>query len=414
MSELDSIVKSTQTYASSILASDIDEKYIYHNLGHTEQVVKATIEIAQHSNLSEQEVELVTIAAWMHDIGYKQGYENHEDASIKIAEDFLTKKELPAYKIDKVRKCIDATRMPQNPTNLMEEVLCDADMAHLAGDQYFRQCRELREEWAKTNQRVMTDDEWSVMNLQFMKEHTYFTHYGKTIFEKRKQKNIKKLKRSQKETSIDQKYVNKLESEVIKVKNKLDLAKIMKPDRGIETMFRTTSKNHLTLSAMADNKANILISINSILLSVVVTILMRKLENNPHLIIPTFALTLVCLVTIVTAILATRPNVSTGKFTKDDILKKKTNLLFFGNFHGVDLEDYEWGMKEMMKDADYLYSSLIRDIYFLGAVLGKKYRLLRISYTIFMFGIVIAVLLFAISVLFYAPLEGTSDSILSF
>ncbi len=412
MSELQSILESTQSYASSILAKDIDQKYVYHNLEHTELVVNAAILIAQHSNLSQQEVELVTIAAWMHDIGYKQGYENHEATSIKIAEEFLTKQGLPAYKVDKVRKCIEATRMPQNPTNLMEEVLCDADMAHLAGDKYFIRCERLREEWAKTNQKAMSDEEWAVMNLQFMKEQTYFTHYGKTILEKRKQKNIKELKKGQKTSGADQKYVDKLESEVVKLKNKLTQAKITKPDRGIETMFRTTSKNHLTLSAMADNKANILISINSILLSVVVTILMRKLENNPHLIIPTFALTLVCLVTIVTAILATRPNVSTGKFTKDDILNKKTNLLFFGNFHGVDLKDYEWGMKEMMKDADYLYSSLIRDIYFLGAVLGKKYKLLRISYTIFMFGIVISVLLFVISVLFYAPMGGTNDSIL--
>ena len=133
---------------------------------------------------------------------------------------------------------------------------------------------------------------------------------------------------------------------------------------------------------------------------------MRKLENNPHLIIPTFALTLVCLVTIVIAILATRPNVSSGKFTTQDIMEKKTNLLFFGNFHGMAINDYLWGMKEMMKDADYLYGSMIKDIYYLGIVLGKKYKLLRLCYTIFMFGIVISVMLFVLAVLFFAP-EGS-------
>jgi hypothetical protein len=159
-------------------------------------------------------------------------------------------------------------------------------------------------------------------------------------------------------------------------------------------MFRTTSSNHLMLSQMADNKANILITINSIILSVVVSVLLRKLEEDPRLIVPTIMLVTVCLATIVFAILATRPNVSAGRFTRDDVKNKKTNLLFFGNFHGMNVEDYEWSMKQMMKDADYLYGSLIKDIYYLGKVLGKKYKFLRIAYNIFMFGFVVSILSF--------------------
>jgi len=412
MPELKSILESTQSYASSIFKEEVDTKFVYHDLAHTESVANATLEIAKQSNLSEEEIQLVSIAAWLHDIGYKQGHENHEEASIKMAEAYLSEQKLSFDKIEHVKNCIAATRMPQSPKNLMQEVLCDADLYHLSSDKFTDQGRKLKEEWATTGQGKLSEEEWIEINAQFLKEHSYFTNYGKTVLEKRKQKNLKRLKKEQKTSAIDQKYVDKLESEVVKLKNQLTKAKVMKPDRGIETMFRVTSKNHLTLSGMADNKANIMISINSILLSVVVTILMRKLENNPHLIIPTFALTLVCLVTIVIAILATRPNVSSGTFTKDDILKKKTNLLFFGNFHAVDLKDYEWGMKEMMQDADYLYSSLTRDIYFLGAVLGKKYRLLRLCYTIFMFGIVISVLFFVIAVLFFAPIGETSDFIL--
>jgi hypothetical protein len=150
------------------------------------------------------------------------------------------------------------------------------------------------------------------------------------------------------------------------------------------------------LSQMADNKANILITINSIILSVIVSVLLRKLEEDPRLVGPTIMLVSVCLATIVFAILATRPNVSAGRFTRDDIKNKKTNLLFFGNFHGMNVEDYEWSMKQMMKDADYLYGSLIKDIYYLGKVLGKKYRFLRIAYNIFMFGFVISILTFVI------------------
>ncbi|HEY1113029.1 MAG TPA: Pycsar system effector family protein, partial [Chitinophagaceae bacterium] len=84
-------------------------------------------------------------------------------------------------------------------------------------------------------------------------------------------------------------------------------------------------------------------------------------------------------------------------FTEDDIRGKKTNLLFFGNFHKMDLEEYNWAMNELLKDRDYIYGSMIKDIYFLGVVLARKYRFLRISYTIFMYGIVLSVLAFGIA-----------------
>ena len=92
--------------------------------------------------------------------------------------------------------------------------------------------------------------------------------------------------------------------------------------------------------------------------------------------------------------MASRPNESSGKFTREDIQNKRTNLLFFGNFHAMKVEDYQWGMQQMMRDADYLYGSMIKDIYYLGKVLGRKYRYLRIAYSIFMYGFVVAILSF--------------------
>jgi hypothetical protein len=193
---------------------------------------------------------------------------------------------------------------------------------------------------------------------------------------------------------ISEKKFNKMEEELLKLRAKLDKEKTLKPDRGVETLFRTTSHNHLLLSQMADNKANILITINSIILSILVTVLARKVDDIPLLIIPSVMIVTVCLTTMVFAILSTRPNITAGKFSRDDVKNKKINLLFFGNFHGMDIEDYEWSMKEMMKDGDYLYGSLIKDIYYLGKVLGKKYKFLRLAYNIFMFGFVLSVIAF--------------------
>jgi hypothetical protein len=137
--------------------------------------------------------------------------------------------------------------------------------------------------------------------------------------------------------------------------------------------------------------------VNSIILSVALTVLLARLAFYPQYIIPTAILVLVCLASIIFAILATRPSINKGRFTEDDIRNKKTNLLFFGNFHRMELDEYQWAMNEMLKDREYLYNGMIKDIYFLGVVLAKKYKYLRISYTIFMWGIVIASIAFAIA-----------------
>jgi hypothetical protein len=177
-------------------------------------------------------------------------------------------------------------------------------------------------------------------------------------------------------------------------------------------MFRNTSRNHIDLSSMADSKANILISVNSIIISIVASLLIRNLATSQHLVIPTAILVTVCLCTIIAAILATRPKVSSGTFTQEDIDNKKVNLLFFGNFHGVSLDDYEKGMYSMMRDPDYLYGSLIKDIYFLGNVLGKKYRYLRISYNIFMYGLILSVVAFILASMLVQPQSVTPAPVL--
>lgn len=172
-----------------------------------------------------------------------------------------------------------------------------------------------------------------------------------------------------------------------------------KPDKAIDTMFKTTLQNHNNLSGMVDNKANILLSVNAIIISVSLTTIIPKLDNpaNVHLIIPTLILIVSSVISITFAILATRPNVTKGSFTRNEVEEKKINLLFFGNFYKMPYEDYNWAMNELMKDKDYLYNSMIKDLYHLGLVLEKKYRLLRTTYNIFMFGIIISVLAFLIA-----------------
>lgn len=164
-------------------------------------------------------------------------------------------------------------------------------------------------------------------------------------------------------------------------------------------MFRTTLNNHNNLSGLVDNKANILLSVNAIIISVSLTTIIPKLDNpsNAHLILPTMILIVTSVIAITFAILATRPTITKGSFTKKEVDEKKVNLLFFGNFYKMPYEDYNWAMNELMKDKDYVYNSMIKDLFHLGIVLEKKYRLLRVAYSIFMFGLIISVLAFLIA-----------------
>ena len=171
------------------------------------------------------------------------------------------------------------------------------------------------------------------------------------------------------------------------------------PERGIETMFRVALRNHITLSDIADTKANILLSVNAIIISISFSTLIPKLDNpnNHFLIVPAVIFMLFTVASMILSIMATRPNVTQGKFSKEDVANKKVNLLFFGNFHQMKLEDFEWGISEMMQDRDYLYGSLTKDLYFLGLVLNRKYGLLRTTYTVFMIGIIVSVIAFGLA-----------------
>lgn len=173
-------------------------------------------------------------------------------------------------------------------------------------------------------------------------------------------------------------------------------------------MLRLASENHIRLSDMADNKANILISVNAIIISVILSVLIRKIEVERYLTIPTMIFLTSSVITIVLAILSTRPKITIGNFTRDQVLNRQTNLLFFGNFHKVSLDEYKWAMGTMMRDPNYLYGSLVDDIYYLGHVLGRKYKLVRIAYNVFMVGIVISAIAFILAMLFNTSPQTTT------
>jgi len=168
--------------------------------------------------------------------------------------------------------------------------------------------------------------------------------------------------------------------------------------RGVETMYRTTYRTHTNLSSMADSKANIMLSVNAIVLSILVSNLLPKLVDgfSVKLFVPVVLISATCLGSMVFATLSTRPKITEGTVTREAIKQRKANLLFFGNFYNMSLDDFQWGVNEMLSDPDFLYSTMSRDLFFLGIVLAKKYRYLIICYNIFMYGLIISMLAFVV------------------
>ena len=387
------LVSKYRSIAENILDKELSPDLVYHNIEHTRSVVRAFGDIGKGSNLSEKELELGTIAAWFHDTGYTKRSFQHEAGSAELFHENVSDGDFSDEEIQIVENLILSTKVPQNPKTTAEKVLCDADLHHLGTSFFFESSELLKKEMENVSGQPMKKERWFTDSYYFVRDHEFLTEYGKKHYNEKKEENLAELRSSIKEFKKQDKEINKLELQLEKLNAKLD----QKPSRGIETMFRITSRNHLQLSSMADSKANIMISINTIVISVVLSTSVGKIAEYPNLLLPTVVLVLVCLATIVLAVLATRPTISSGTFKREDIMNKKTNLLFFGNFHGMDIDDYQWGVNEMMKDADYLYSSLTRDIFFLGKVLGRKYKILRTAYTTFMVGFVVSILLYIIT-----------------
>lgn len=381
---------------------------VYHNLVHTQQVVQAAAQIAAHYRLQDDELLAVYVAAWFHDAGYLLGEgKAHEENGAKEAMVFLQQQQAPENVQSMVQGAIMATKMPQSPHTLVEQIVCDADLSHLGSKEFSDRNKLLRHELELTYQMEIPAIKWLTNNIAFLTAHHYWTDYAQTLFKQQKEENLAKLQKklekksadAAEETSIVPGTTEAPKTATEKVKK--EKVKEKKSERGVETMFRTTSTNHIRLSSMADSKAHIMISVNSIIISVILSVLVRRLEDYPNMVIPSIIFLTTAVLTVIFSVLATRPNVTSGVFTKTDIEKKDANLLFFGNFYKMHLEEYQWGMKQMMEDSDFLYSSMTRDIYYLGVVLGHKYKLLRISYNIFMFGLIISVLAFLIAAIFF-------------
>ncbi|WP_431133780.1 Pycsar system effector family protein [Psychroserpens mesophilus] len=389
---MDTLIAKAEKFVFDLLKKELDQTYLYHNYKHTERVLKSTREIIENTDLSKEETEILELAALFHDTGYIEGTDNHEEKSAEIATKFLKEQDVDTTIIESVAHCIMETKFKEVPSTKLGKIIRDADASHF-GKKYFSEASEfLRKELELKQGKIYSPTEWRNENIKVLtKKHQFYTDYALKNWQPVKDDNLSKLFKAKK------KQKKKFKKEEMKAKYKAQY-KNESPERGVQTFYRVALRNHIKLSDIADTKANILLSVNAIIISVVLANLISKLDTNPYLAWPTVIFTLFSVISMIMSIIATRPNVTSGEFTKEDVKNQKVNLSFFGNFHKMKLEEFEWAIQEMVNDKDYIYKALTKDLYFLGKVLERKYKLLRITYTVFMIGIIVSLIAFGIAV----------------
>jgi hypothetical protein len=218
------------------------------------------------------------------------------------------------------------------------------------------------------------------------------------LFQKRKEKLLEQFEKKLKQAGVKKTQTDEAGDGIDNIPPGKEIPEEdYKLERGVETFFRITERRHMELSKNAHDKASLLISVNSIVISIVLSVLFTKLEDNKHLLLPTLLLVITCTTTIIFAILSTRPRIidSNSKIKPAD--DHEINILFFGDFSKLSITEYKKEMKATYKNRSDLYDSITKDIYYQGIILVWKYKYIKISYNIFMYGFIITILSFIIA-----------------
>lgn len=388
------LLQKAQECVFSLFKEKLSPKFLYHNYRHTLEVVNTCQEIGDKYDLDKEQMETLLLAAWFHDVGYAETYHGHEDKSIVTAQSFLRENNFSEERINKVCELILSTSVNRKPATVLEEIMHDADYINIGKKSFFEKAELLRTEWEVFLGKFYTDLEWAQLQLDFLLNNNFVTEYAQKEYGGQRGKNIE----------TQRKRMDK-----IKQGGSNSERRRSKLGRGVETMYRATYRNHIELSAIADNKANMMISINTIIMSVIISLFGSGITfvgtgyfEHLRFALPMCILLLTSLSSVIFAVLSAKPTVTSKKAEAQGDLKaqkeaeRKTSLLFFGNFSEVPIESFIENMDRLKSNQEELYESMSIDIYYLGKVLKQKYHLLRYSYLIFMGGLILSVMVFMV------------------
>jgi len=401
-----------ELYVTKVITEEYSEKLVFHDIEHTHRVVSGVKTISAEEGISQDDREIILIAAWFNNLGLRKldtwdkineplaFMKQCSTCSSEEARAFLSSISYPQDKIDRVLDVMLDATPGQTPSTHLGKVLVDGLTMEWTSKKAKKRLHTRYQEFLLLD--VISDSKKGYFEaiLGYLREHTYHTNYGKNVLTPKKLSLIHKIEKERKELTRQEEHLLSkelgiAEVEVKKLKKNLEKAS-GRDDRGIQTMFRTTSRNHYTLYQMVDRKANILISVNAIILSLIVGRILGQMQTLCIHSTPVVVLMLSSLISVTFAVLAILPSKTHGQFSEEQIRAKQGNLLFFGNYHNMSFKDYNWGMLQMLSDSDYLYTSMIRDLYYFGQQLHTKYMKIRIALMAFIIGIILTVAAFLV------------------
>ncbi|MBK6481023.1 MAG: HD domain-containing protein [Saprospiraceae bacterium] len=321
MSEIIPLAKS---YVQQLL-TQLPESHYYHDWKHTQEVYDEASHLGVMAKLSEDQMEHLQLAALFHDTGFVKSYEDHETNSKAIAAEYLQSIDYPPDQIRMIQEVIEATRMPQKPTDKVGALLQDADLASLGSTTWETRSDLLRKELFAVLQKEYTDAEWVRYNMDFFKQTVYQTMEGKSKYDAIKDRNRDELKEKNKSLKKEQ------------------IKSLISGNRTADMLFKTALRNHISLTQIADNKANIMLTLNALILTFALPILFKSSSSSDYtiysMIITGVVLGVACVISMIYAALATQPGKFKGKFNLDDIQAGKGSLFFSAIFIIVRLKN---------------------------------------------------------------------------
>ena len=190
MTSLHEVLIKVRRYATKLLAGELLSGYTFHELKHTSFVVSSCYELSIACKCSANDLASVLMAAWLHDVGYVGGRDNHEERGANMAMDFLSSVDCPFDVQVQVQKLILSTRLPTSPISILEEIICDADLSHLGAVSYPVWELRLREELEKVDGLIYSDEMWREKNITFFRNHSYYTEKAHRLWNYQKQRNL--------------------------------------------------------------------------------------------------------------------------------------------------------------------------------------------------------------------------------
>ncbi len=374
-----------------------DPRLVYHNYHHTAALVEKIIAFAQQEQASEETKEIAQLAAWFVNIGYLEDYSNPYSKSIERVSQFLEMNNYPLPLQDRVVQCLLLLKEHKEPILLEQKLLKDA-LSSVRLSMFINETSGLfRLEEELIQKRHFSHLEWVQLQLQQLMQLKFYLPSAKKESEPIVAQQILQQKKIV-EKANNPRFVEEFEAGKIR---KFQSIERKMPNSATQTFFRTNYRNHINLSAIADNKANIMISVNAILISVLISVLSygNIMETRPMILMPVIIFLICGLTSLIFAVLSARPKVTSLNKSDTSLEEAKQNIVFFGNFVNLNLDQYEAAMDAMFRNSELIYGNMTRDLYYLGKVLNKKYRYLSISYTIFMIGFATTVILFLVAVL---------------